>query len=233
MIKKAILWIGLLGALVGMGFCTRMLVTRSRFESAIEAGDEERVRAFLDAQPSLVKYERSGRRASSGVVYRPLSAAARAGHTRVVALLLDRGADVNATSRGMSALQEGIGHPEVVALLVSRGASVSIRDYQGKTPLHDAGYDGATTRLLIEKGADVNARDRGGRTPLHDQSGRFCPESTVDSAPTAPIPEPRTPPAARRRRCPTALARPGCRRRAPAGASPPVSARREAFPRQW
>jgi hypothetical protein len=71
-----------------------------------------------------------------------LSAAARAGHTRVVALLLDRGAEVNAVSRGETALHEGIDHPEVAALLVSRGASVSSRDYEGKTPLHDVGYDG-------------------------------------------------------------------------------------------
>ena len=175
---KAILWIGLLGALVGMGFCVRVIVRRSRFEAAIEAGDEARVRAFLDERPSLVRYERSGRQ--SVVIYRPLSAAVRAGHIRIVALLLDRGADVNAKSRGDTALHEALAYPEIVALLLSRGAAVDSRDSLGRTALHHASYAGAVARLLLEKGADVNARDRDGRTPLHHQSKQFTPESAVE-----------------------------------------------------
>jgi Ankyrin repeats (3 copies)/Ankyrin repeat len=175
---KAVVWIALLGALVGMGFCVRMLVNQSRFEAAIEAGDEARVRAFLDARPSLVRYEKRGRQ--SVVIFRPLAAAARAGHPRIVALLLDRGADVNAKSRGEPPLHEALASREIVALLLSRGADVDGRDSQGKTALHYASYDGATTHLLIEKGADVNARDRDGRTPLHDQSKQFTPESAVE-----------------------------------------------------
>src|SRR5689334_21239289 len=123
---KAVLWIALLGALLGMGFCVRMVVDRNRFEAAIEAGDEARVRALLDAKPSLVDYRKTGKR---GVVYyRPLTEAARAGHTRVVALLLDRGADINATSLYGTALEVGIDHPDVVALLLSRGAAVGTPD---------------------------------------------------------------------------------------------------------
>jgi len=175
---KAILWIGLLGALVGMGFCIRVIVRQSRFEAAIEAGDEARVRALLDERPSLVHYERSGRQSS--IIYRPLPAAARAGHTRIVALLLDRGADIDAKSRGETALHEALAYPEVVALLLSRGAAVDGRDSEGKTALHHASYDGATTRRLLEKGADVNARDRDGRTPLHRQAKQFTPESAVE-----------------------------------------------------
>ena len=177
---RAIFWILLGAALVGIGYCTQRKIVESRFEDAIEAGDEPKVRAFLDERPDLVHYTRTGRR-SSTIIYTPLGAAARRGHAAVVALLLDRGAGINDRGRGgETALQEGIDRPEVVSLLVARGAAVNVRDYHGGTPLHDAGYDGATTRLLLEKGADVNARDAHGRTPLHDQSNRFTPESTVE-----------------------------------------------------
>lgn len=63
------------------------------------------------------------------------------------------------------------GHPDVVALLLERGAEVSARSNNGmgNTPLHAAVAGGRVDAalMLIEAGAAVNAPDGGGHTPLH------------------------------------------------------------------
>lgn len=60
-------------------------------------------------------------------------------------------------------------HTRLVKLLVSRGASVNIKDGNEWTPLFYAVESGnvATVDYLIEMGADVDARDDYDRTPLH------------------------------------------------------------------
>jgi ankyrin repeat protein len=54
----------------------------------------------------------------------------------------------------------------VATVLLRYGASLTERDFQGGTPLHDAGADKA--RVLIDAGADVRTSNEGGRTPLHN-----------------------------------------------------------------
>jgi len=70
----------------------------------------------------------------------------------------------------------GMGHTDIVKLLIESGADLSARwggprwGWSG-TPLHNAVFAGHAdiVRLLIKSGADVNARERyhNGRTPLH------------------------------------------------------------------
>jgi len=116
----------------------------------------------------------------------PLMTAAANGTAEIAALLLDRGANVNASEprRGQTALMFAIAnrYPEVARLLIERGADVKARSHRFEmenfTPMVVEGYgadipatpqggftpllfaarvgDLATARLLVEKGADVN-----------------------------------------------------------------------------
>jgi ankyrin repeat protein/mono/diheme cytochrome c family protein len=97
-------------------------------------------------------------------------AARKAGSVRTVKLLLDHGADVNATNiYGASALMAAVAAPdrETVRLLLDRGADVNAKPRMdvdgfiwggGRTPLMWAAFQGneALIRLLIERGAKVN-----------------------------------------------------------------------------
>ena len=53
------------------------------------------------------------------------------------------------------------GHRDAAALLLDRGARVDARARNGSTPLHKAAFDGGTDvlRLLLSRGADLGARD--------------------------------------------------------------------------
>lgn len=110
--------------------------------------------------------------------------AVRAGHPRVVAQLLEAGADVQTTdSRGSTPLHRaayGSAHPEadaeIIGMLIGRRASMDSRDAAGRTPLHVAADNGnlRAAHTLISHGADQWAGDRDGRTPadLAREAGR-------------------------------------------------------------
>jgi len=138
--------------------------------AAAEAGDVAAVAHLLSLPggafgPALVEPE---------VGSQPLHLAAACGGEggdAVVALLLERGADVNAaTKNGKTPLHEaaGEGHAETVCLLLERGAALEARNSAGWSALHwaaNAGHVDAA-RALLQRGAEVNARTKGGKTPL-------------------------------------------------------------------
>ena len=68
--------------------------------------------------------------------------ASEKGHKDLVDLLLNRGADCNASTYddGYTPLHSAAssGHKDIVNLLLSRGASVETRDFYSRTPLHYA-----------------------------------------------------------------------------------------------
>lgn len=103
----------------------------------------------------------------------PLHEAVRDGLTDIANVLIDSGADVNATTRGFgeTPLHYAVrfGHSDLVDILIKAGANVNAVDKDGLTPLHEAADDGNTVlaSVLIDAGADVDTRDKKGRTPLY------------------------------------------------------------------
>ncbi|KAM3459901.1 hypothetical protein MY5147_007441 [Beauveria neobassiana] len=101
----------------------------------------------------------------------PLFYAALNGYGRLVAALLNAGADPcvrDHSGRDALSFAAQCGHADVASDLLSKGAGVNARDSFGATALHWAalGQDQDTMRLLLRRGADVGAKARDGSTPL-------------------------------------------------------------------
>lgn len=122
----------------------------------------------------------------------PLHYAATGGHKDVAALLIEKGAEINARDTwGLTPLDSACFPGEVVAnlgikkganvhgsrdvaeLLIENGADVNAKNNCLETPLHQAAHWGQIelVRLLLSKGADLNAKTRGGATPLSRAEG--------------------------------------------------------------
>ncbi|MFC1522569.1 ankyrin repeat domain-containing protein [Elusimicrobiota bacterium] len=97
------------------------------------------------------------------------------GHYKIVKILVDYGANVNAkTDHGNTALSIALANNSgeelnyIVRILVENGANANAKDKNGSTVLmHAAKWgDCQTISTLIRNGADVNARDVDGTTAL-------------------------------------------------------------------
>jgi ankyrin repeat protein/HEAT repeat protein len=102
-----------------------------------------------------------------------LSAAADCGHTELVRILLDRGANVNRTSQhGTTALHSAAssGSISTVELLLEWGANVNATDIEGDTPLHRAvsapERSPEVVKRLVQSGASINFANKEGITPV-------------------------------------------------------------------
>jgi ankyrin repeat protein len=120
--------------------------------------------------------EKGAKHSPPHIVDAPIHRAARAGHTSMVELLLDHGADPNLKDgKSATALHWAIigGHDGVVKVLARRGADLGVRDVGYNTPLHLAANYPSTqvVRTLLDAGADPLARNLEGATPL--QIARF------------------------------------------------------------
>lgn len=89
----------------------------------------------------------------------------------IVALLLDRGARVDALDdTGATPLHAAMGistqSADRVLLLVDHGAQVNARNSDGDTPLHMVGNNPWSASVLCARGADLEARNTAGKTPV-------------------------------------------------------------------
>jgi len=119
---------------------------------------------MLDANPSLL-----GDRLPNGRT--PLHTAAYGGKLNIVALLISRGADVNAVNAIGAAPLHGAalaGHEAVVKLLLEKGANPNLANQNGYTPLCNATNTGSipTMKCLIEAGASINPTKDSAMVPL-------------------------------------------------------------------
>ena len=95
-----------------------------------------------------------------------------AGHGDVVALLLERGADIEIRNKGgLTALHAAAygGNLDVVELLVAKGAAVNDQNnFYHMSPLHAAAEEGHAdvVKFLLANKADIEATERNGYTPL-------------------------------------------------------------------
>ncbi|OVA14137.1 zinc finger protein [Macleaya cordata] len=111
-----------------------------RLVSAARDGDLVEAKMLLEFNPCLAKYS------TFGGLNSPLHFAAARGHTEIVALLLENGADVNSRNYcGQTALMHACryGHWEVVQTLLLFRSNVTRADYlSGRTALHFAAVNG-------------------------------------------------------------------------------------------
>jgi ankyrin repeat protein len=103
----------------------------------------------------------------------PLWCASAAGHLKIVKYLVNKGANVNSTTKSNStALRAACfdGHIDIVKFLVENNADIEIANRHGHTCLMIACYKGhwAIAKYLIGKGADLNRKSIKGNTALHD-----------------------------------------------------------------
>lgn len=117
----------------------------------------------------------------------PLLVAARDGHTDIVRMLLDAGADVNAVEPTFGAvpLHKAVynGHAESTRMLAARpGVDLDLQGAtNGYTPLHDAIWHGFAecAQALVDAGARVDLVGHDGKTPLDLATPVFGPEHPV------------------------------------------------------
>ena len=110
----------------------------------------------------------------------PLLCAASNGHTQMVRLLLEAGADTERRNEENDATAATVddapllhsvlaGHLEVVRVLLEYRAETNVRNSDWRSPLHHAASKGhlVIAQLLLESGANKEAKDVNGHTPLH------------------------------------------------------------------
>jgi ankyrin repeat protein len=101
----------------------------------------------------------------------PLHVAASAGHSDILSLLIEHGADMNDRNQyGDTPLHRASWNARLEAgqFLLNRGADIDVRDNSNNTALLCATFMVHTefTRMLLERGAMIDACE-GGWTPLH------------------------------------------------------------------
>ena len=114
------------------------------------------------------------------------------GHAEIARLLIESGANVNATNNfNTTPLHLAADKSDGIAeLLISKGADVKAKGTMGSTALHGAASSGnkIIANLLIENGADVNAKVQGFETPLdsaEELAGDETPEVLAAKKETA------------------------------------------------
>jgi uncharacterized protein len=137
----------------------------SALMKAVRQNDADRVRALIAQGVNVSDPDANGDA--------PLVMAAYEGHTDIVRLLLEAGADVTAVDPGMKATAlhaaAYAGRTDAAQLLIEYGIDIDKQGPKnGYTALHDAIWQNNidTAKVLIEAGADLTLQSHSGETPL-------------------------------------------------------------------
>lgn len=106
------------------------------------------------------------------------------GDSALTRLLLERGANLETTTRSGATpliLAARSGHADVVRLLLAGGANIDAATEQGVTALIYAamGCHAETVKTLLDAGADVTAKSRSGRTALGWARHKGCQDTVI------------------------------------------------------
>lgn len=141
-------------------------LNKEQFFHALLNGDQALIDLFVQANFNIHIVDAHGTP--------PLLIALKKGYTVIARILLNAGADVNASDKiGLTPILLACGKPTygfkaIAEMLIKKGANIGVRDRLGFTPLLLALSGGTVeiAELLIERGADISARNRDGQTAL-------------------------------------------------------------------
>lgn len=134
----------------------------NEFVQALLRGDERNVKALLERHPWAVS-------AKGKFGHTLLHIAATEEQVKVQSLLLQAGADPNATADDGSTPLHIAAYSSFVGLLVKNGAKIDIQNYAGDTPLHAAASEAEGSDVvaaLVRLGARTAIKNKRGETPL-------------------------------------------------------------------
>jgi palmitoyltransferase ZDHHC13/17 len=129
-------------------------------------GDFDKLKAFADVNPSLLNQP-------DDQGYYVIQWAALNGRVPIIAYLIDRGCDINATdTTGQTALHWAAVRGSIAAAetLLRGGADLEAADSRGYTVVHVAAQYGQTAaiyHLAMKWGVEIDSVDSDGRAPLH------------------------------------------------------------------
>jgi uncharacterized protein len=156
-----------------------------RLMAAVTRGDVDEVRRLIAAGVEID--ERFPIVNGFNDAHTPLLVAARDGHTEIARLLLEAGADVNATEPTFGAvpLHKAVynGHVDLTRMIAAwPGVDLNFQGAtNGYTPLHDSlwhGYE-ECARAVIDAGASLELVGHDGKTPYDIAAEVFGPEHSL------------------------------------------------------
>jgi ankyrin repeat protein len=126
---------------------------------------------FRDLAEHLIAKHPEHVNARQGGETTPIHAAASEGHTDILSLLIEHGADVNGRMDGDTPLHQASRKARLEAgqILLDHGADIDARNRFNRTALAYAAVGGHVkfVRMLLDRGTVIDARDNRGRTALH------------------------------------------------------------------
>jgi hypothetical protein len=131
--------------------------TTNQMVAAAEAGDADTVKNKLDCGADI-----NSRAVPSSST--ALMLAVQNGHSPIVRMLLDRGADVSLGQGGSTLLMSASlwGYSDIAGMVLEKGVDVNAKDANGKTAIYYASLAGNddTTELLLQHGANKKQKTK-------------------------------------------------------------------------